>query len=135
MLAFLPLLGHGGGGSSVWRFWAQSQKVSYLFLIFQEKAKQIASICANPASDLPKVTQPNSGVSSSCPPWGPEETPDPRQDGRRGQGQDLAWAGPLERGSGCSSLQVRILGSSPRYVRGKLVPLECSVEKAEKRLA
>lgn len=120
-LLFLPLLGHGRDRSRVWRLWVQLKDVSYLFLIFQEKVKQNSKqlswgqcmLEACPKSQSQRVEQ----IADSH--------PDPRQDGEKGEGQDLICAG-LQTEETAALVCVRFLGSSPRSVWGNLVTLECS---------
>lgn len=110
-------IGQGFGDSGFsWRIFFN------LFLIFQEKVKQNSKQLswgqcmpeACPKSQSQWVEQ----IADSH--------PDPRQDGEKGQRQDLACAG-LQIEETAALVCVRFLGSSPRSVWGNLVTLECSL--------
>lgn len=114
---FLPFLGHGGqrfGNSGL----SQKRFLIY-FLPFKRRQNKIESHCAeDSAMDLPTVTRPNSGASRG---QRRPLIPDKVEGGKRA-GSCLCWC--PERGRSCSSLRVRLLGSSHKSVR---MYLECTL--------
>ena len=124
----LPLLRRRGGRSRVWRFWTQPKEVTYLFLIFQEKVKQnCKQLSWGQSKGLGRSHTTKQWSKQQVPSLGDRGSPQSQTRWRKGTGQDLACAGPPERGRVCSSLRGSLQSSSPRFVRGKLLTLEYSV--------